>query len=334
MANFGKYVGQSTRGWDPKKGEQTLGLGQTVELGLWGGGPGGVDLDVKSDDPALATVHERPRPSASNWRNFVVTGLQPGRAKIRACLPKTNDAWAEAGLQVTSTSHGVRLVFFPGERTSGRTLLGTIYVIGGHGERFSAAGGPLTGYQDRGGHTAESTPPGRYTLGTKVHVTTSSWPMSVIPFGATLRLRADGEVEFSSDGTRFRLATGPKGEVTTAQMAFLQRDGKKPQLATVVLQVRRIFVDPASNTLRATTWEANDFGRWGWNLKRGGQRTAYYIHTTPEDERATAAGQAIFLANSHGCIHLVPTERDQMIGLGYLHPGVDFEVRPYNETGP
>jgi lipoprotein-anchoring transpeptidase ErfK/SrfK len=83
-----------------------------------------------------------------------------------------------------------------------------------------------------------------------------------------------------------------------------------------------------------TTWEKNDFGRWGWNLRSHGQPTAYYIHTTPDDEHATAEGKEVFLDNSHGCVHLKPKERDMLIDAGVLKEGVEFEVRRYDEKGP
>jgi hypothetical protein len=232
------------------------------------------------------------------------------------------------------TSTAIRLVFFPGERAVNGTTLGTIYVIGGRGERFAAAGGGLAGFKDRGGHTAERTPAGRYTLGPKKHVTTLSWPMSSIPFGAPLRLTTTGEAEYQQETGAWRLATGPRGVVTLAELAFLNRDQIHPNVAELVADVRQIFIDSVTRTLRMTTWRLNDFGRWGWNLRRGGMPTAYFIHTTPESEAATASGQAVLLANSHGCIHLVPADRDRMEEAGYLKEGVEFEVRRYAEHGP
>ena len=214
--------------------------------------------------------------------------------------------------------------------------MGSIYVVGANGERFDATGGPSFGYQDHGGHTAESTPAGHYTLGPKIHVSTASWPMSVIRWGAALRLNQSSEVEFSDDGRKWRLATGLLGEVTQAEIAYLNRDGKLHLVSKqrIVDHVRAIFVDPLSDKLRSPIWEKNDFGRWGWNMLAKGKGTGFYVHTTPADEAATAAAKAVFLTNSHGCIHLAPADRDLMIARGYLAPGVDLEVRSYGEKGP
>jgi lipoprotein-anchoring transpeptidase ErfK/SrfK len=82
------------------------------------------------------------------------------------------------------------------------------------------------------------------------------------------------------------------------------------------------------------SWNLNDFGNWSWNLMQGGHRTAYYIHTTPDDEAATQARQRFVLSQSHGCIHIRPTDRDEMMGKGYLKQGVEVEIMPYGLAGP
>jgi len=334
MAHFGKYANLSHKGWTEKTATQEIAVGQNAHVGLWGGGPAGEKLVVEVTDRAICVVHEEPyNPAYPHWRHFLITALQDGETTITAALPTGGAYAAPVTVKVTGRT-GVRLVFFPGERMAGGTTEGTIYVVGGHGENVKAAGGPPVGYGDRGGHTAEPTPAGNYVLGPRIHVIAPSWPMSAIPWGAALRINADGEAEFEASPGKWRLATGPKGVVTQAQMSFLQRDKLRPKLADVVAQVRGIFINPATGKLWAATWEHNDFGRWGWNLLRNGQRTPYFMHTTPDDERASAQGKAVFLANSHGCIHLVPKERDRLMSAGYLKQGVPFEVRPYTEMGP
>jgi len=336
MANFDKFGNLSRQGWSSGTATQSVRAGQEAHIGLWGGGPGGVDLVVKSTDPTVCVVHEEPRPAAwPQWRHFLLTALRDGQTTVDARLPGSSNSWASMTVQVTGQA-GVRLVFFPGERLQRSTTVGTIYVIGGGGESMTAAGGPPTGYKDplQGGHTAEPTPAGHYVLGPRIHVTTAGWPYSVIPWGAGLRLTAAGEVEYEKLPRVWRRATGPHGDVTTAVLAFKRRSGLHPDVAAVTVQTRGVFVDPATGNLRSSVWEKNDFGRWGWNLRRNGQATAYYIHTTPEDEHATAQKKAVLLANSHGCIHLVPAERDRLMNAGYLKQGVPFEVRPYSETGP
>ena len=55
MANFAKRGSQSKRGWDEKSGVQVIPAGSNSEISLYGGGHGGVDLDVSADDPTICT---------------------------------------------------------------------------------------------------------------------------------------------------------------------------------------------------------------------------------------------------------------------------------------
>jgi len=337
MAHFGKYANLSRQGWTESTRTQVITVGQNAHIGLWGGGFSGEDLDVDVDDPTICVVHEEPfNPAYRHWRHFLITALRKGQTTITAAVA-SGGVWSTVTVHVVGHT-GVRLVFFPGERTFVRNKAniwqGTIYVIGGGGESMTAAGGPPVGYNDRGGHTAEPTPPGHYVLGPRIHVTTASWPSSVIPWGAALRINGDNEVEYESAPGKWRLATGPKGDVVQAQNSFNQRDKKNVKFADVIADVRQRFIDSTTNQLWSTTWEQNDFGRWGWNLLLNGHGTPYYVHTTPDDENASAQGKAVFLSNSHGCIHLVPSERDRLMSAGYLKQGVPFEVRPYTEVGP
>jgi hypothetical protein len=237
--------------------------------------------------------------------------------------------------------HGsaIHLVLFPGEdpqgfrlRTSdGRVITvttGHIYVLGGHNESYLAAAGPPpgAGYQDRGGHSAGVTPKGHYTLGPKEHHTTQNWPMSVVPWGAPLRLN-NGEVEYQV-GKTWHVATGPRGTVTQAQHLFNVRDNQ-PDASNMLDGIRRIFVDDTGK-LRTDTYNLNDFGKWAWNLKQNGARTAYYLHTTPDNENSAIQ----YLFNSHGCVHIFPPDRDDMMQKGYLREGTPFKVMDYGLKGP
>lgn len=341
MANFSKYANLSPHGWTEATRIQVIAVGQNAHIGLWGGGPAGEALAISVDNPTICAIHEEPpNPLYEHWRHFLITALRDGETDIKAKIPPGSPSAGAlyAGMTVKVTGHtGVRLVFFPGERMASSQTVGTIYVIGGDGSSIKAAGGPAGappgGAPDRGGHTRESTPPGQYTLGPRTHVTTPSWPNSVIPWGAALRING-GEVEYQTTGGNWRVATGPDGDVTQAKMAFERRGGSIPVLADQMAQTRAKFIDPATGALRSATWEKNDFGVWGWNLLRDGRQTAYYVHTTPENEAQASSGTSIDLENSHGCIHLDPAERDRLMNAGVLKQGTPFEVRPYSETGP
>ncbi len=218
-----------------------------------------------------------------------------------------------------------------------QTYHGHIYVLGGKGEAYEAVGGypPKMGKKDEGGHYAGATPSGFFTLGPAQHHTTLSWPMSVIPWGAKLRVGTDKELEFF-DGT-WKKATGPHGEWTKAQSQWNQRDEHSSRVTEEQKEAFRSVVFNERGELRFTEWIFNDFGKWSWNLMRGGKRTPYYIHTTPGDEQFRAGLKAYFpllLLQSHGCVHLDPKDRDEMMAKGYLKAGTQVHIMPYWQKGP
>lgn len=250
----------------------------------------------------------------------------------------------------------VRLVIYPGERVerhleikNGKAvtvevLVGHIYVLGGHGESYPIAAGPKRAKLDEAsGHMAGPTHPGHYRLGVREHHTTKNWPSSTIPWGATLRKGADGEVEFSSDGTRWTKVTGPHGVTTEAQIRMwrnmLAQKGAHMDAAELrrlaIRRVRQAFLDEKGD-LVVNVWLKNDFGVWSWRLHDLGSkhRNAYFIHTTPDNEAADAAGRAFFLGQSHGCIHVRPKDRNEMMERGYLKPGTRVDVKRYGAIGP
>jgi hypothetical protein len=348
VVSFQRNGNQSTKGWDAKKQSQTLTAGDSFEVTLQGEGVASLQVAMvgwRGLTEDVCTLRELPG-GDSTHRRFVITAKKRGTVALEA-----GQGLGEFGGRIEASINiqvNVRLVFFPGERTvklkfrSGKIedeAVGTIYVVGGEGERFSAAGGPRKPSKDPkdGGHSKEPTPAGRYVLGPQQHVTTSTWTASVIPWGATIRINAQGEAEYKGDTGGWRLATGPNGEVTAAEINFATNSPTdKRTRAQIIADVRDMFIDPTTKKLWSTTWEQNDFGKWGWNLRAmpGLRPTAYFIHTTPANEEEDAARKAVLLTNSHGCIHIIPSEREQMMHKGYLQEGVEFEVRPYTEMGP
>jgi len=233
------------------------------------------------------------------------------------------------------------------------TTYGRLYVLenGKLKKSYEVCAGPPPnkGYADRGGHTAGVTPAGIYTLAAPEHHVTPNWPMSSIPWGAAIRKGADGEVEYKV-GAKWHKATGRNGVVFKALVLFEQRtraDNAKANKTkpaplteedknTINEQARNAFdEDPDKPTGRLVlVWKRNDFGVWAFNLTKHGQRTAYYFHTTPDDEEATEQKRPFELAQSHGCVHLRPADRDELMMLGYLKEGVIVEVKEYGTRGP
>jgi hypothetical protein len=197
---------------------------------------------------------------------------------------------------------------------------------------YEIAAGPWVSKNipDSGGHSRGKTPSGHYVLDGAEHHVTQNWPASVVPWGAAIR-EEKGVIEYQVHGT-WRKATGPTGSVTVAIKLFATRSHKHLTAEQVEKFARAIFLDSAGNLV--TSYERNDFGKWSWNLKKRGVRTAYYIHTTPENELAAKMGASFTLETSHGCVHIRPADRDEMVHKGYLKRGVPVEVRAYGESGP
>ena len=88
------------------------------------------------------------------------------------------------------------------------------------------------------------------------------------------------------------------------------------------------------------SWDQNDFGNWGFDMTQNGKRTQYFVHTTPTDEHDSAAHEAdkkepdVTLANSHGCVHIKPVDRAEMMTKGFLQAGVKMSVKKYGVVGP
>jgi len=238
-----------------------------------------------------------------------------------------------------------RLVFFPADRIRKQPTsdsrgfwLGTIYVVaaGQTVAHFTACGGPekVDDSADRG-HTIGRTPAGRYALGPRHHHVTPNWPNSSIPWGASIRRAANGEVEFD-DGSGWKPATGDRAPMNTALIRSKTLLRQVPNMAEIRVKARNAFdINPDNPTGQlVTVWERNDFGIWAFNLRRGGKGTPYYVHTTPEDEIATAGGREFSLDQSHGCIHIRPKDRDTMMRKGYLTAGIVIEVNGYDAKGP
>jgi len=291
-----------------------------------------------------------------------------------ADLSTTPIAEGDVYLQETPgrvSAKSVHLVLFPGETTVkvGRRHITMghlyVYVTGKLAASYEAAGGPPPGKgrADHGGHTIGDTPAGDYTLARAEHVTTSNWPMSVIPWGATLRERADHEIEYSSDGRNWQTATGIHGTVTRASILYEERDraqaaatankkhagerGWKPVRPAPLtdddkqklVEGTRAAMNDSSGSL-LTEWNQNDFGNWGFDMMSSGSRSPYFVHTTPEDEQATVEREAdpskpdVQLQNSHGCVHIKPADRADMMTRGFLQGGVKMTVKKYGVVGP
>jgi len=171
---------------------------------------------------------------------------------------------------------------------------------------LNARGGPPMRVRDMGGHTADPTQAGTHTLGKGHAHATNAWSMSQIPWGAPVRERDDKEWEYYDKASKsWRVATGSGSKLKTP----LSRE------------------DFVNYNKGRDTWQVNDFGQEAFRIENS---PGQLIHTTPDDEAATLRGETPELSTSHGCIHIDPSDREEMSRLGYLQGGVQLVVKKYS----
>jgi len=218
---------------------------------------------------------------------------------------------------------------------------GTLYIMRGSSviKKYPARGGPKETFVGADGHTHSPIPPRTYVLGAASHYTTSSWPNSSIPWGAKIRRADDGEIQYDH-GSGWQYATGaPSAPMTLAcRNLFHRRYHKAPtpfqEVQLNELAKKYFDVDPDNPTGNlVSVWQRNDFGEWAFAILRDGTATGFFIHTTPEDE-TSPSNQKTNLSFSHGCIHMVPADRNEAKKEGYLKKGVRLTVHGFDAVGP
>jgi len=221
------------------------------------------------------------------------------------------DAWnREIDQKVTKGGGGFRSVNAPdGE--------GSIYVYVDRSiiASYRARGGPPSPLDDDGEHVAAPTKPGAYRLGVAHAHVTSNWYFSQIPWGAEIRKNDDGGYQYRWPGrSEWSWATGnPAGKL-------------KLPIATEDFEG---LPEVTRDGVTFMMWNKNDFGPIAWNLVPSDM----YLHTKADAERGADAepGAETSLPVSHGCVHLYPRDRDEMMKRGYLGVNIPFVVRRWDE---
>ena len=276
---------------------------------------------------------------------FSVAQIQAGTgAAVNGVLTdETMAVLLATGFQFTAhkaRAHEVKLEFYPGEiedldawnREIEEKVMkqgggfdevnapdgeGTIYVYVGSSlvASYRARGGPPSPIDDDGEHVAVPTAPGVYKLGAGHPHVSSNWYYSQIPWGAEIRKNEDGYEYRSAGQTRWSWAT-----IRPA------RTLKDPFDAEDFEDLPEVTKDGATTWI----WNKNDFGPIAWNLGP----SDLYVHTTPHTEAQhaeTGHGVPSSLGVSHGCVHIDPSERDEMVKRGYLAKNIVFVVRPWDD---
>jgi hypothetical protein len=197
-----------------------------------------------------------------------------------------------------------------------------------------ARGGPPESRPDREnpGHTFGPTTPGTFTLGEGGAFETASWKFSQVANGTAVRdTGTDIQVQRGGAWLSVRRLKVPltRAEVmrrTTAVLAARDRADGVLTAAQADAEIRGAATTGRFRPLPAE-WIINDFGKVGFRL----QGTAGdIIHATPETDNADTAVTEGDLTLSHGCIHILPDDRKDLIEHGFLRGGVKIRVHPYD----
>lgn len=206
------------------------------------------------------------------------------------------------------------LHFYPGQKhlilMEGPTVLMQAEAWGGP---------PQTIYHEYGMHEYR-TFAGKFVIGWVGRYQTPTWPTSKIPWGAELRYQPP-DVQYKT-GAGIWMSVTEQTTWTTAKI-------KKENYALY----GKYEVPP--------TWVFNDFGpeaiRYFKDLNHNGKLDGKeslegeMFHTSPDNEAQQAQGKPILMAESHGCIHLRPVERDQLKAKGAFEYGRALTIHTYKE---
>ncbi len=192
---------------------------------------------------------------------------------------------------------------------------GSIYVRIGRSivACYRGRGGPPSTLIDDAKHVAVVTKPGTYRLGPAHAHVTSNWYFSQIPWGTEIRPNGGG-YQYRWPG-RSEWAWATSNPATTLKEPFDDTDFEG-------------LPEVTRDGVTYMIWNKSDFGPIAWNLVP----SDLYVHTTPDTEAGTRPpGLARSLSCSHGCIHIDPRERDEMMKRGFLGADIQFIVRRWDE---
>jgi hypothetical protein len=179
------------------------------------------------------------------------------------------------------------------------------------------------------GHYIDRTKAGKYTLHFEGQHVSSRWPLSKIPFGANLKINPKD----------------PTDVLWRAKHSSWRSTRKTLGLNPLVHMPRAITEESDSLTAKVgglpshtmpTHWPFNDFGHAVWYMvdETTGIQSQQFVHETPENERQRELKLPVILDYSHGCIHVNPSDIDDMMKKHYLVSRTRFVVHRYGEVAP
>ncbi|HVI45822.1 MAG TPA: hypothetical protein VM802_13185 [Chitinophaga sp.] len=197
---------------------------------------------------------------------------------------------------------------------------------------FDAMGGPGKPVKGSDGFMRTQTRAGRYVIATiEKHVSSDRYGFwSGLPWGTPMRLSAKNITEVKARGKWIPLTS------VNAKWGTGARTQDK-----VTETIRDYYKQLGYHGSFPDKWVFNDFGHnsikyfvdTNHNWRKDGKEAVIgdFVHTTPGNEAQTFLGDTVKLDHSHGCIHLMPGDMDNLTGSGYAQPGTSLEVHPYTD---
>ena len=180
------------------------------------------------------------------------------------------------------------------------------------------------------------TTPGRYRIFSYAPYQTNTWNMSKIAWGTRLSIDASGRHLLYESGLTNRPWRRVEDKIPAATLDAIRA------------HYYSLYGSSGKHDTNGDgipdTWVFNDFGpravryfrdkNKNKKLDKGESLSGEMIHTTPDNEAQVATGDTVRLAPSHGCIHVNPTEREQLYMAGAFDRGVELIIHPYGESVP
>jgi len=235
------------------------------------------------------------------------------------------------------------LHYYPGQfHKSGSIVAGTkdttiggglivFFKEGKEAFKSEAWGGPSKKVSVTGGMDILPTPAGTYVIGPIIRYHTPSWGYSKIRWGTVIK---DSELEKSLS------------DMAKKDVWYKLPNGKWASILKDFNITRKEIMERHEQlygTKKAPkVWIFNDFGPLAIRyfkdlnnnkkLDKKEKLEGTMFHTTPENEAETKQGiKKISLVPSHGCIHMIPTDRSKLISINAFKEGTDLIIHPYNK---
>jgi hypothetical protein len=196
---------------------------------------------------------------------------------------------------------------------------GTIYIEwkGNIVDAFAARGGPPFTMKDGKDHTADPSKKGQYTLGKGKSVVTGSWVNSQIAWDSEIR-ENEGDIQYKEPGSK--------------DWKYATNDDPKHKLGIANAMPRKSFHEGGRDVTKPLVkkYVQNDFGETGFRVEGS---PGLYIHTGPgSEDRLSKAQTEEELTCSHGCLHVQPAKRNDLMAQGFLQKGVTIVIKGYKEV--